>query len=188
MLREATQQLGRVSPPVARPLRKYIGTRTTTVENRWDEKAGLRRDAVRSKVIDVLEAQIKRRPAMKKISTAATRQSKKFSQPKLTIGLDRGDRSSWYCLLDEVGEMLREQKLGTTPKAMREVFGAMPRWCLSTASERRCTFHREKAGRRQSPGCRKLCRGQQAAAGRLLCLPFRRQPKQKKPERRIASS
>jgi hypothetical protein len=25
--------------------------------NRWDEKAGLRRDAVRSQVIDVLEAQ-----------------------------------------------------------------------------------------------------------------------------------
>ena len=28
-----------------------------TVETRWDEKAGLRRDAVRSQVIDVLEAQ-----------------------------------------------------------------------------------------------------------------------------------
>jgi hypothetical protein len=27
------------------------------VENRWDEKAGLRRDAVGSQVIDVLEAQ-----------------------------------------------------------------------------------------------------------------------------------
>ena len=26
-------------------------------DNRWDEKAGLRRDAVRSQVIDVLEAQ-----------------------------------------------------------------------------------------------------------------------------------
>jgi hypothetical protein len=28
-----------------------------TVENRWDEKAGLRRDAIRSQVIDALEAQ-----------------------------------------------------------------------------------------------------------------------------------
>jgi hypothetical protein len=27
------------------------------VDNRWDEKVGLRRDAVRSQVIDVLEAQ-----------------------------------------------------------------------------------------------------------------------------------
>ncbi len=64
---------------------------------------------------------------MKKISTVATQQIRNFSQPKLTIGLDLGDRSSWYCLLDEVGEVLQEQKLGTTPKAMREVFGGMPR-------------------------------------------------------------
>ena len=64
---------------------------------------------------------------MKKISIAAATQMKNFSQQKLTIGLDLGDRSSWYCLLDEVGEVLLEQKLGTTPKAMREVFGSMPR-------------------------------------------------------------
>jgi transposase len=63
---------------------------------------------------------------MKKISTVATKQSRNFSQQKLTIGLDLGDRSSWYCLLDEVGEVLLEQKLSTTPKAMKEVFGAMP--------------------------------------------------------------
>ncbi len=30
---------------------------TITVANRWDEKAGLRRDAIRSQVIDALEAQ-----------------------------------------------------------------------------------------------------------------------------------
>jgi transposase len=64
---------------------------------------------------------------MKKVSTAAVKGTKNFSQPKLTIGLDLGDRSSWYCLLDEVGEVLQEQKLSTTPKAMREAFGAMPR-------------------------------------------------------------
>jgi transposase len=64
---------------------------------------------------------------MKKISTAAAKQIRNFSQQNLTIGLDLGDRSSWYCLLDEVGEVLQEQKLGTIPKAMREVFGGMPR-------------------------------------------------------------
>ena len=64
---------------------------------------------------------------MKKISTVAVKQSKNISERKLTIGLDLGDRSSWYCLLDEVGEVLQEQRLTTTPKAMREVFGAMPR-------------------------------------------------------------
>src|SRR6266496_2235042 len=64
---------------------------------------------------------------MKKASTIAAKATKNFSQQKLTIGLDLGDRSSWYCLLDEVGEVLQEGKLNTTPKAMREVFGSMPR-------------------------------------------------------------
>jgi hypothetical protein len=39
------------------PLLSYHSNSEVTVENRWDEKAGLRRDAVRSQVIDVLEAQ-----------------------------------------------------------------------------------------------------------------------------------
>jgi transposase len=59
---------------------------------------------------------------MKKISTVAVKQSKNISGQKLTIGLDLGDRSSWYCVLDEAGEVLLEQKLATTAKAMREVF------------------------------------------------------------------
>ena len=58
-------------------------------ENRWDEKAGLRAGCgVRSQVIDVLNAQIKRRPAMKKVSTVATKQNRNNSQQKLTVGLD----------------------------------------------------------------------------------------------------
>ena len=64
---------------------------------------------------------------MKKISTVAAKQSRNFSQPKLTIGLDLGDRSSWYCVLDEAGGVLLEQRLSTTPKAVKEVFGGMPR-------------------------------------------------------------
>ena len=64
---------------------------------------------------------------MKKISTVGTKQIRNFREQKLTIGLDLGDRSSWYCVLDGAGEVLLEQKLGTTPKAMKEVFGGMPR-------------------------------------------------------------
>src|SRR5580700_9262571 len=63
---------------------------------------------------------------MKKTSTAATRSNKNL-HGKLTIGLDLGDRSSWFCVLDEAGKVVSEKKLGTTPKAMREVFAAMPR-------------------------------------------------------------
>ena len=56
---------------------------------RWDEKAGLRAGCgVRSQVIDVLEAQIKRRPAMKKVSTRAAAQSRNILRQKLSIGLD----------------------------------------------------------------------------------------------------
>jgi hypothetical protein len=33
---------------------------------------------------------------VKKISTLATRRNKIFNQPKLTIGLDLGDRTSHY--------------------------------------------------------------------------------------------
>ena len=64
---------------------------------------------------------------MKKISTVGARQTRNFREQQLTIGLDLGDRSSWYCVLDEAGEVLLEQRLGTTPKAMKEVFGEMPR-------------------------------------------------------------
>jgi transposase len=64
---------------------------------------------------------------MKKISTTAATQTKNFQDQKLTIGLDLGDRTSWYCVLDEAGEVLLEQRLSTTPKAMKEVFGGMPR-------------------------------------------------------------
>ena len=62
---------------------------------------------------------------MKKISTVAAQPSRNLSQAQLTIGLDLGDRSSWYCVLDEAGAIVLEQKLGTTPKAMKEVFGAI---------------------------------------------------------------
>src|SRR5437660_8823231 len=53
---------------------------------------------------------------MKKVSTAARKQSRNFSQQKLTIGLDLGDRSSCYCVLDETGSIVLEQRVATTPK------------------------------------------------------------------------
>src|ERR1035438_9609680 len=63
---------------------------------------------------------------MKKVSTAAAHLVEKVEGQKLTIGLDLGDRSSWYCVLNGAGEVLLERKLATTPKAMKEVFGAIP--------------------------------------------------------------
>ena len=62
---------------------------------------------------------------MKKSSTAAATGKRNFSG-RLTIGLDLGDRLSWYCVLNEAGEVVGEQKLSTTPKAMKEVFARVP--------------------------------------------------------------
>ena len=62
---------------------------------------------------------------MKKVSTAAAKASKRISSQKLTVGLDLGDRSSWYWVLDEAGGVLLEQRVSTSPKAVREVFGGM---------------------------------------------------------------
>src|SRR6202167_5351710 len=64
---------------------------------------------------------------MKKVSTARAKKVEKSESQKLTIGLDLGDRWSWYCVLDEAGEVVLEQKVATTPKAMKEVFGGMAR-------------------------------------------------------------
>ena len=64
---------------------------------------------------------------MKKISTAAVKQSRKSSQQKLTIGLDLGDRNSWYCVLDVAGQIQLEQRVRTNATALREVFSETPR-------------------------------------------------------------
>src|ERR1700720_857566 len=69
----------------------------------------------------------KRRPAMKKVSTVVARQNRNNSQQKLTVGLDLGDRNSWYCVVDEAGQIQLEQRVRTNVKALQEVFGAMPR-------------------------------------------------------------
>ena len=64
---------------------------------------------------------------MKKSSSATTKQSRKISGQRLTIGLDLGDRNSWYCVLDEAGGIQLEQRVRTTAKGLQEVFGTMPR-------------------------------------------------------------
>ena len=63
---------------------------------------------------------------MQKISTMRM-SGKNIFEGQLTIGLDLGDRSSAYCVLNEAGEIVLEHKLATTPEAMKQVFGSMPR-------------------------------------------------------------
>jgi len=64
---------------------------------------------------------------MKKISTLQAFKSEIFKEQKLTIGLDLGDRWSFYCVKDGAGKVILEQKLPTTPEAMKQTFGKIPR-------------------------------------------------------------
>lgn len=49
------------------------------------------------------------------------------SRGPITIGLDLGDRSSRYCLLDGPGEVVQEASAATTKKGMQLAFGALSR-------------------------------------------------------------
>ena len=44
-------------------------------------------------------------------------------QPKMTVGLDLGDKHSYLCLIDQQsGEVVEEGRLRTTPEAFRRRF------------------------------------------------------------------
>src|ERR1700681_241480 len=68
----------------------------------------------------------KRRPAMQKLSTRRVMGNRILKGHQLTIGLDLGDRWSFYCVLNELGEVVREEKLPTTPDAMKRTFEKLP--------------------------------------------------------------
>ena len=63
---------------------------------------------------------------MKKISTMQAFSNEILKEQKLTIGVDLGDRWSFYCVLDEAGKIILEQKVATTPEAMKQTFGKIP--------------------------------------------------------------
>jgi len=61
---------------------------------------------------------------MKKISTVRSRGSKFFKQNQLTIGLDLGDRTSHYCILNEAGEVILEQRTAQRHRKESRKFSA----------------------------------------------------------------
>jgi len=63
---------------------------------------------------------------VKKISTVAKRGNEIFKEPKLTIGVDLGDRTSHYCILDEAGNVILEHRLPTTSQGIQQVFSRLP--------------------------------------------------------------
>ena len=49
-----------------------------------------------------------------------------LKKQKLTIGMDLGDHWSCYCVLDEAGKIILEQKVAMTPEAMKQTFAKIP--------------------------------------------------------------
>jgi transposase len=65
---------------------------------------------------------------MRKHSTAEKSVvASKRANRKLTVGIDLGDRSSRYCILDEQGEVLAEGTVATTKKGFAQVLGSKGR-------------------------------------------------------------
>src|ERR1019366_4918454 len=74
----------------------------------------------------------KRRPALKKHTNGEKRKQELTGRVptvrgRLTIGMDLGDRTSRYCVLDSSGSVVSESSVATTKKAMLQTFGAMKR-------------------------------------------------------------
>src|SRR5258708_2014493 len=48
-------------------------------------------------------------------------------EQKLTIGIDMGDRTSRYCVMDAAGGIVEESKLDTTKTGLNALFKLLPR-------------------------------------------------------------
>jgi transposase len=57
----------------------------------------------------------------------AKKESNKACQGPITIGMDLGDKTSRYCMLDNEGAVLREGSVGSNKSAVKQVFASLGR-------------------------------------------------------------
>jgi transposase len=86
-------------------------------------------------MIDALEAHEQGITAIKKISTVQAFGNEIFKEQNLTIGVDLGDGWSFYCVLGEAGKIIPEQKVPTTPEAIKQTFAKIPRCLIAVETE-----------------------------------------------------
>jgi hypothetical protein len=72
---------------------------------------------------------------MDKISTVVSNRVEDFKADKLTVGLDLGDRFSHYCILNGAGDVIREQRMPTTPNVDCHDAGWSNRSCHGTGRD-----------------------------------------------------
>ena len=117
-----------VAPGLQAVLRDAPGPATSANIPYVDRYAGkpVTGSMVDNAMIDALEA-IERRPAVDKSSTVTMSGKEILKQRKLTIGMDLGDRSSRYCVLDEAGDVILERSVARAkyPTALL-LAGALP--------------------------------------------------------------
>jgi transposase len=65
------------------------------------------------------------------IREQSPRLGQKGSQEPITIGMDLGDKSSCYCVLNGQGEVIKEGKVATTRKGLGQAFGALRRYRMA---------------------------------------------------------
>ena len=61
------------------------------------------------------------------IRRQSSRQLTKACQGPITIGMDLGDKTSRYCVLDSQGGVIRDATVTTTKKGLTELFAPMKR-------------------------------------------------------------
>jgi len=84
---------------------------------------------------------------MRKANTKAVRGKGKLQDLQLTIGLDLGDRSSFYCVLNGAGEVILEERVATSPEAMKKTFGTHTKcWWVWKDSNLQCSEERRVYG------------------------------------------
>src|SRR5207248_4761899 len=104
-------------------------------DRRWYEKAGLPAGCVKLPISALNQVQ-KGDRLMKKNTTAkkspkgqAKGQQKQVrrmaEKQRLTVGLDLGDRTSRYCILDEAGDVVSESQQPTTKTGLNSLFAKM---------------------------------------------------------------
>ena len=64
---------------------------------------------------------------MKKVSKESQRKQWAQGKPRMTMGLDMGDRCSHFCLLNEEGDVVEEGRMQSTEAALRRHFVSEPR-------------------------------------------------------------
>src|SRR5262252_4961924 len=68
----------------------------------------------------------KRRPSVKDSNRSLSQPKVPSSDEGFTIGIDLGDRRSHICILDRMGEILREEEISTNPGSFETYFKAVP--------------------------------------------------------------